>query len=110
MIVALYLIDEEAGNAEMGRLKPAQPPRKEALPTTTIPLNPVPKKRIRKKATEPSPKSVINKPPTIEDIIRQRQRKELRKEPLPTKAIPPNPVPKGRIKKEDCRVIEKGSR
>ena len=76
LIVALYLVDEEVWNKEMGRLKPAQPPRKEPLPTKTIPPNPVPKKRIRKKAVESSSKSVVDKPPKMKDIIKQRQREE----------------------------------
>ena len=76
LIVALYLVDEEVWNTEMRRLKPAQPPRKEPLPTKTIPPNPVPKKRIRKKAVESSPKRAVNKPPKMKDIIKQRQREE----------------------------------
>ena len=76
LIVALYLVDEEVWNKEMGRLKPAQPPRKEALPTKTIPPNPVPKKRIRKKAVESSPKRAVDKPLKMKDIIKQRQREE----------------------------------
>ena len=76
MIVALYLVDEEVWNAEMKRLKPAQPPRKETLPTTTIPPNPVPKRRIRKKAVESPPKREVDKLTVTEDMIKQRQREE----------------------------------
>ena len=49
LIVALYLVDEEVWNKEMERLKPAQPPRKEPLPTKAIPPNPVPKRRIKRR-------------------------------------------------------------
>ena len=39
MIVEIYLVDEKVWNKEMERLKLAQPPKKEPLPTKTIPPN-----------------------------------------------------------------------
>ena len=75
LIVALYLVDEEVWNKEMGRLERAQPAGRRPGQTRPFSRYAVPE-GVSEKVVESSSKSVVDKPLTTKDIVEQRQMEE----------------------------------